>query len=139
VDATLRMARLMVESGRSPLPRTPERLVAVFQPHRYSRTAQFLDAFAAALTGADLVLVAPLYSAGEAPIAGISSEALAQAVRRLSPDLEVMVSASLNELASQIAACSQPGDLVLAMGAGDVNSLWERLAALGDRPTAVAA
>ena len=139
VDATLRMARLMVESGRSPLPRTPERLVAVFQPHRYSRTAQFLDAFAAALTGADLVLVAPLYSAGEAPIAGISSEALAQAVRRLSPDLEVQVSASLDELASQIAACSQPGDLVLAMGAGDVNSLWERLAALGDRPTAVAA
>ena len=139
VDATLRMARLMVESGRSPLPRAPERLVAVFQPHRYSRTAQFLDAFAAALTGADLVLVAPLYSAGEAPIEGISSEALAQAVRRLSPDLEVQVSTSLDELASQIATCSQPGDLVLAMGAGDVNSLWERLAALGDRPTAVAA
>ena len=139
VDATLRMARLMVESGRSPLPRPPERLVAIFQPHRYSRTAQFLDAFAAALTGADLVLVAPLYSAGEAPIEGISSEALAQAVRGQCPGLEVQVSASLDELASQIAACSRPGDLVLAMGAGDVNSLWDRLAALGDRPSAVAA
>ena len=67
-----------------------------------------------------------------------SSEALAQAVRGLSPDLEVRVSASLDELASQIASCSQPGDLVLAMGAGDVNSLWDRLAALNDRPTAVA-
>ncbi len=137
VDATLRMARLMVQTGRSPLPRRPERLVAVFQPHRYSRTAQFLDAFAAALTGADLVLVAPLYSAGEAPIAGISSESLAQAVRDLSPGLEVQVSASLDELAAHIAACSQPGDLVLAMGAGDVNSLWERLSALDDRPAAV--
>jgi len=138
VDATLRMARLMVESGRSPLPRRPERLLAVFQPHRYSRTAQFLEAFAAALTGADLVLVAPLYSAGEAPIEGVSSEALAQAVRGLCPDLEVQVSASLDELADRIAACSRPGDLVLAMGAGDVNSLWERLSALGDRPTALA-
>jgi len=138
VDATLRMARLMVESGRSPLPRRPDRLLAVFQPHRYSRTAQFLEAFAAALTGADLVLVAPLYSAGEAPIEGVSSEALAQAVRGLCPDLEVQVSASLDELADRIAACSRPGDLVLAMGAGDVNSLWERLSALGDRPTALA-
>ena len=138
VDATLRMARLMVTSGRSPLPRTPERLMAVFQPHRYSRTAQFLNGFAQALTGADLVLVAPLYSAGEAPIEGISSEALAQAVQGLSPDLEVHVSASLDELATQIAALSQPGDLVLAMGAGDVNNLWDRLAALGDRPAAMA-
>ena len=138
VEATLTMARLMVESGRSPLPRTPERLVAVFQPHRYSRTAQFLDAFAAALTRADLVLVAPLYSAGEAPIEGISSEALAEAVRSQAPQLEVLVSGSLDELAARIASCSQPGDLVLAMGAGDVNSLWDRLGALGDRPQALA-
>ncbi|MEB3165404.1 MAG: UDP-N-acetylmuramate--L-alanine ligase, partial [Cyanobacteriota bacterium] len=81
VAATLDMARLMVKSGRSPLPRTPERLVAVFQPHRYSRTAQFLDGFAEALAVADLVMVAPLYSAGEAPIDGISSASLAAAVR----------------------------------------------------------
>jgi UDP-N-acetylmuramate--alanine ligase len=138
VEATLTMARLMVESGRSPLPRTPERLVAVFQPHRYSRTAQFLEAFAAALTHADVVLVAPLYSAGEAPIEGISSEALARAVRQRAPHLEVQVSASLDELAHHIAASSRPGDLVLAMGAGDVNSLWERLGALDDRATALA-
>ncbi|MFM7313120.1 MAG: UDP-N-acetylmuramate--L-alanine ligase [Cyanobium sp.] len=138
VEATLAMARLMVESGRSPLPRSPQRLVAVFQPHRYSRTAQFLDDFAAALTRADLVLVAPLYSAGEAPMAGISSETLAAAVRLQAPHLEVQVSASLDELASRIASSSRPGDLVLAMGAGDVNSLWERLGTLDDRPTALA-
>jgi len=138
VEATLAMARLMVQSGRSPLPRRPERLVAVFQPHRYSRTAQFLDSFATALTGADLLLVAPLYSAGEAPIDGISSEALARAVQTLAPQLEVQVSGSLDDLAGRIAACSRPGDLVLAMGAGDVNSLWERLAALDDHPTALA-
>ena len=139
VDATLTMARLMVRSGRSPLPQPPQRLVAVFQPHRYSRTAQFMEGFAKALSQADLVLVAPLYSAGEAPMPGISSCALAAAVRDRGPGLEVLVADSLEELADQVAAVSRPGDLVLAMGAGDVNSLWDRLAALGDRPAALVA
>lgn len=128
VSATLSMARLMVESGRSPLPVPPRRLMAVFQPHRYSRTAQFLEGFAAALGQADVVLVAPLYSAGEQPIPGISSASLAAAVRALAPSLPVMVAESLDELTRQVATASRPGDLVLAMGAGDVNSLWDRLA-----------
>ncbi len=128
VAATLSTARLMLDSGRSPLPLQPQRLVAVFQPHRYSRTAQFLEDFAGALAVADLVLVAPLYAAGEEPIAGVSSASLAAAVSRLAPQREVLVAASMDELADQVAAVSRPGDLVLAMGAGDVNSLWERLA-----------
>jgi UDP-N-acetylmuramate--alanine ligase len=115
--------------------------VAVFQPHRYSRTAQFLDGFAEALTGADVVLVAPLYAAGEAPLPGVSSDRLAQAVRLLAPHLPVEVAGSLDELAARVAAVSRPGDLVMAMGAGDVNGLWERLGALDERgrPTALAA
>ena len=141
VAATLAMARLMVESGRSPLPLVPRRLVAVFQPHRYTRTAQFLDDFAAALTRADAVLLAPLYAAGEAPMAGISSPALAEAVRALAPDLPVAVAASMEALAELVARVTGPGDLVLAMGAGDVNGLWERLGALDerDRPSALVA
>ena len=127
VAATLAMARLMVESGRSPLPLQPQRLLAVFQPHRYSRTAQFHDDFARALGQADLVLLAPLYAAGEAPIEGVSSSSLAESLRRLAPGLEVQVALSMDQLADQVAAASQAGDLVLAMGAGDVNSLWERL------------
>jgi UDP-N-acetylmuramate--alanine ligase len=140
VAATLAMARLMVESGRSPLPSQPQRLLAVFQPHRYSRTAQFLSEFAEALALADTVIVAPLYSAGEAPIEGISSEALAAAVKAIAPSVPVQAAASLDQLTDQVAACSEPGDLVLAMGAGDVNSLWERLSTHGDpgRPTALA-
>ncbi|MBM5814384.1 MAG: UDP-N-acetylmuramate--L-alanine ligase [Cyanobacteria bacterium M_DeepCast_100m_m1_067] len=127
VAATLAMARLMVTSGRSCLPVPPRRLVAVFQPHRYSRTAQFLDGFAAALSEADCVLIAPLYAAGEAPIPGISSAAMADAVRQRAPQLPVQVASSLEELAAQVASASREGDLVLAMGAGDVNSLWDRL------------
>jgi hypothetical protein len=133
VAATLAMARLMVTSGRSPLPLVPLRLLAVFQPHRYSRTAEFLTDFAAALSAADAVLLAPLYAAGEAPIAGIDSQALAAAIRDLDGQLNVEVYDSLDALAEQLARSSKPGDLVLAMGAGDVNYLWPRLQAL---PTA---
>ena len=131
VAATLAMARLMVESGRSPLPSQPLRLLAVFQPHRYSRTAQFMSEFAEALALADTVIVAPLYSAGEPPIEGISSEALAAAVKAIAPSVPVRAAANLDQLTDQVAAYSEPGDLVLAMGAGDVNSLWERLGDLG--------
>ena len=131
VAATLTMAQLMVNSGRSPLPLAPQRLLAVFQPHRYSRTAQFLEGFAEALTRADLVMVAPLYSAGEAPLEGVSSQSLAAAIRRLAPGLPVLVADDLDQLAHLVSEQSRSGDLVLAMGAGDVNSLWERLSKLG--------
>jgi UDP-N-acetylmuramate--alanine ligase len=130
VEATLHMARLMVTSGRSPLPEVPQRLVAVFQPHRYSRTAEFLDAFAAALALADTVLLAPLYAAGEAPIPGVDSQILADCLHQLRPELPLKVSGSLDQLAEQVVRSSQPGDLVLVMGAGDVNGLWSRLEAL---------
>jgi UDP-N-acetylmuramate--alanine ligase len=130
VATTLDTARLMVSSGRSPLPQAPRRLLAVFQPHRYSRTAQFLEEFALALTRADAVQIAPLYAAGEDPIEGVSSQALAEAVRRLDPSLPVTVAGSMEELARNISRCSAAGDLVLAMGAGDVNSLWDRLSQL---------
>ncbi len=130
VAATLDMARLMLESGKTPLPTLPRRIMAVFQPHRYSRTAQFLDGFAQALSRADAVLIAPLYTAGEDPIEGISSLALGQAIQTLAPGLQVLVAGSLEELAEQVAGTSQSGDLVLAMGAGDVNGLWDRLTTL---------
>jgi UDP-N-acetylmuramate--alanine ligase len=130
VEATLSMARLMVTTGRSPLPIVPRRVLAVFQPHRYSRTAQFLQEFAAALSQADAVFVAPLYSAGEPPIAGISSDSLAEAVRQRAAGLAVEACTTLEDLAQRVGRASLPGDLVLAMGAGDVNGLWERLQCL---------
>ena len=127
VDATLQVARLMVETGRSPLPAAPKRVMAVFQPHRYSRTAEFLHPFAAALAQADMVLLAPLYSAGEEPIPGISTKRLADEIHQVRPDLTVHVAADLDELSRQVCHHCQAGDLVLVMGAGDVNGLWEQL------------
>ena len=138
VEATLAMARLMVTSGRSPLPSPPLRLVAVFQPHRYTRTAQFLQGFAQALSQADGLVLAPLYTAGEAPIAGISSEALAAEIQAIRPDLAVTVALDLDDLAEQVVRNTRSGDLVLAMGAGDVNGLWSRLQRLEERPSPLA-
>ena len=127
VKATLAMAQLMVQSGRSPLPSAPQRLVAVFQPHRYSRTQQFLEAFASALQDCDALLLAPVYAAGEQPLAGICSATLADRVRQLKPELDVAVADDLNHLTELVQTHSRPDDLVLAMGAGDVNGLWSRL------------
>ena len=127
VKATLTMAQLMVRSGSSPLPKTPKRLLAVFQPHRYSRTKEFLNAFAEALTSADSLVLAPIYGAGESPIPGVDNERLAYEIRRLNPHQPVFIADSLEELTDLVIDQSQPDDLILAMGAGDVNSLWERL------------
>ena len=113
--------------GRSPLPTPPKRILAVFQPHRYSRTQEFLNDFAQALQNCDVLLIAPIYSAGEQPLEGVSSHNLADEVRRLNPDLPVLVANTLDELAEQVQTESLVDDLVLAMGAGDVNSLWSRL------------
>jgi UDP-N-acetylmuramate--alanine ligase len=137
VKATLAMARLMVSSGRSPLPEAPQRLLAVFQPHRYSRTAEFLSDFAQALSQADAVLLAPLYAAGEAPLPDISSAALAAEIQRIAPDLPVSAFDTLEALTDAIGETSQNGDLVLAMGAGDVNSLWSRLEGRNDPANAL--
>ena len=127
VAATLSMAALMVSSGRSPLPRSPKRLMAVFQPHRFSRTQEFQNEFALALSSVDIVVLAPVFSAGEAPITGVSSEALASCIQEHNLDQTVLVASSMDELADLVKQHSCADDLVLAMGAGDVNSLWSRL------------
>ena len=129
VKATLSMAQLMVSSGRSPLPSPPQRLLAVFQPHRYSRTQEFLEAFAGALQNCDALLLAPIYGAGEKPLAGVCSRTLADRIRQLKPELNVTVAENLDHLTELVRTHSRREDLVLAMGAGDVNGLWTRLAA----------
>jgi UDP-N-acetylmuramate--alanine ligase len=102
-------------------------VLAVFQPHRYSRTQQFLDAFAEALQNCDLLLLAPIYSAGEQPLNGICSKVLAERVLSLKPDLQIAVADNLDDLTDLVMQHSREEDLVLAMGAGDVNGLWSRL------------
>ena len=128
VNATLEMAQLMVTSGRSPLPTAPKRLLAVFQPHRYSRTQEFLDPFAASLQNCDQLILAPIYAAGEQPVPGLSSRTLAERIQTRKPELPIAVADDLDQVVALVKDLSLEADLVLAMGAGDINSLWSRLA-----------
>ncbi len=127
VLATLRMARLMVNSGKSPLPKPPNRVLVAFQPHRYSRTNKFLKEFAKALGEADVLVLAPVYGAGENPIEGSTSENLAQEVSKLFPAIPIKIAKNLKNLTELVMQESLENDLVLSMGAGDINSLWQRL------------
>ncbi len=99
------------------------RIVAVFQPHRYSRTAELGEAFGEAFGDADVVVVTDVYGAGEAPVPGVSGRLVADAVRRAHPAVEVHYEAGRAELRRTVAALLEPGDLCCTLGAGDLTAL----------------
>ncbi|MGH8225930.1 MAG: UDP-N-acetylmuramate--L-alanine ligase [Gammaproteobacteria bacterium] len=96
------------------------RLVVVFQPHRYSRMKDLLDDFAAVLATADVLVLAEVYAAGEKPIPGADARALARAIRGRG-QLEPVFLPELEGLDATLAALVCDDDLVLALGAGDVD------------------
>jgi UDP-N-acetylmuramate--alanine ligase len=102
------------------------RLVLVFQPHRYTRTQQLLADFASALSGADEVVLADIYPAGEAPIPGVTVETLANAVRA-SARGPVRVVPALDQLPDVVADLARDGDLVITLGAGSIGGVGERI------------
>ena len=102
------------------------RIVVAFQPHRYSRTAALMDEFGPALAGADHVVLADIYSAGEDPIAGVTLDALAAAIRRKGPaSLEVVP--RFEDIVPVLARAARPGDVVLTLGAGSIGTVADRL------------
>jgi UDP-N-acetylmuramate--alanine ligase len=105
------------------------RVVAIFQPHRYTRTRDLLDDFGAALALADVVAVADVYAAGEDPIPGVSGRQVVAAVLEHRPHAEVAWVPTLDDAAAWARATLRPGDLCLTVGAGDVSSLGRRLVA----------
>jgi len=100
----------------------PGRIVAVFQPHRYSRTADLVDEFGRALASADTVVLTDIYPAGEAPVPGVDLEAVADAVRRVSA-VPVHLVPALERVAPVAAALARSGDTVLTLGAGSIGSV----------------
>jgi len=106
--------------------RPHQRLVAVFQPHRYTRTARLLDGFARALASADVVVLTDVFAAGELPIPGVTTERLAKAVRG-ETDGPVHVVRTLDEGVSLLAGLVRSGDLVLTLGAGSIGGVGGRL------------
>jgi UDP-N-acetylmuramate--alanine ligase len=109
------------------------RLIVVFQPHRYSRTAHLMQEFAAALAAADEVVLTDIYPAGEAPIPGVTVDALAAAVRKATVR-PVHVIPALDALPAAVAALARDGDLIVTMGAGSIGGVGDRiLAAVAER------
>ena len=102
------------------------RIVAVFQPHRYSRTEQLLNEFGPAFAGADAVVLTEIYAAGEQPIPGITAHALAEAVRRV-VNVPVELVPSLDDLPETVAGMTRAGDLVLTLGAGSIGTVGDRI------------
>jgi UDP-N-acetylmuramate--alanine ligase len=119
IAATLEAIRL-AHPGR--------RLVAVFQPHLYSRTRDFADGFGRALALADVVWVTDVYPAREAPLPGVTGEVVADAARRHGgPGTQVRYERALEGLAQVVAEDLDPGDVVVTLGAGSVEVLGPQL------------
>jgi UDP-N-acetylmuramate--alanine ligase len=103
-----------------------KRVLVAFQPHRYTRTRALFQEFALAFDQADEVFVTDVYAAGEAPLPGISGEALAQAIENHG-HRHVQYVSGREELAERLAQAAAPGDVVVALGAGDINRVLSRV------------
>lgn len=115
VEAVVRTAREIAGSSR---------LVVVFQPHLYSRTRDFAELFARGLAPADEVLLLDIYGAREEPVAGVTSQLIADPLAAAGTDVAVVTA---DEAIERIAGTTGPGDLVLTVGAGDVTALGPRI------------
>jgi UDP-N-acetylmuramate--alanine ligase len=109
IAAVLRAAR---ESAQG-------RVIAVMQPHRYTRLAQLFEPFCTCFNDADTVIVADVYAAGEAPIAGADRDHLVAGIRARG-HRDVIALDSSEKLASLIKGIAQPGDMVVCLGAGNI-------------------
>jgi UDP-N-acetylmuramate--alanine ligase len=95
------------------------RVIAVVQPHRYTRLQNLMDEFQMAFNDADIVMVAPVYAAGEAPIDGVSHEALVEGLKERG-HLGAQAVADAAEVCRHLRDLAAPGDIVICLGAGDI-------------------
>jgi UDP-N-acetylmuramate--alanine ligase len=98
------------------------RLLVLFQPHLYSRTLHLAHGFAQALALADAACVTEIYAAREEPVPGVSGRLIVDELAELRPGMRIGWAPSLRDAADLVAGWSRPGDTVLTLGAGDVDS-----------------
>ncbi len=105
------------------------RVVAVFQPHLYSRTVALAEEFGAAFADADLVVVTGVFGARERPVPGVTGQLVADAVRAQHPSIPVVYVAERRDVAGVVGGLLAPGDLCCTLGAGDLTGLPDELLA----------
>ena len=110
IRAVLAAAREGVGTGR---------VIAVVQPHRFTRLRDHMDDFSGAFNDADMVYAAPVYAAGEQPIEGVDSEAMVSGMKARG-HRSAQVIAGADALADALAEVARPGDMVVCLGAGDI-------------------
>ena len=127
IEVTLAAARLRVEGNNS-----LQRVVAIFQPHRYSRTSAFLTEFSEAFEDADVVVITDIYSAGEKNVDNITGEDLAKAIALHHPN--VHYHQDLKSIPDFLQEILQPQDLAIFLGAGNLNqSIPKTILVVGSR------
>lgn len=100
-----------------------DRIVCVFQPHRYTRTAALADSFATAFDDADKLVVMDVFPAGEMPIPGVSGKTVASAVQAKGNVPDVAYVAKRKDVVNHLCETCRPGDLLITVGAGDVTAI----------------
>ena len=118
IAAVLKAARAMQNGGQ---------LIAVHQPHRYSRLSDLFEEFSTCFDAADDVLIAPVYAAGEAPIEGIDHETLVASMHRHG-HRSAQTLTDLDELPAVIRKMARPGAMVVCLGAGSISGHANALA-----------
>lgn len=117
ISATLETARECWQENR---------LIVIFQPHRYSRTKALYDRFVISFNQADMLVVAPIYAAGEKPIEGVDSAWLYNGIKEHGHK-EIFLGKSHDEILKFLLDTVKPGDRVITLGAGDVYRIGEEL------------
>ena len=103
------------------------RVIAAYQPHRYSRTEALGASFATSFRGVDELVLTDIYPSGEAPRAGVTGRILFDAVTAACPDLALSWQPTLDQVVDHLAASVGPGDLCLTLGAGDLTTVPDRV------------
>ncbi|HZC74762.1 MAG TPA: cyanophycin synthetase [Gaiellaceae bacterium] len=97
------------------------RILALFQPHLYSRTLHLAHGFAEALAAADAVCVTEIYPAREEPLPGVTGRLIVDELARIRPGMRIGWASALEDAAGLVAGWARPGDTILTLGAGDVD------------------
>ncbi len=121
IVATLETARRVADQKQG-------RVLAIFQPHRYSRVQDLFGDFQRCYSQADKVYIADIYPAGEQPIAGVSKHSLVECSKQFNPDLDIEELESEEKLPIIIKDYAQPGDVIVFMGAGSITYWASNLA-----------
>jgi len=121
IKATIALARLFIKKRNNNI----NRLVLIFQPHRYSRIKKFFNQFIKELSKADYIIITNIFSAGENKLNNINSQLIVDKIYKINKNVKFIN--SYHEVAKNFFDITNKGDLILNMGAGDCHNLWKLL------------